>query len=119
MDKTKKDIVIISKDIAILKSFFEIYCHKNHSNQTIIYPSGIIKNYFSQSLSLCDNCRKQFLYAAVKRIICPYNPKPDCKKCPSICYSDEHRRFMKEMMRYSGKYMIMHGRIDLIFKYLF
>jgi len=117
--KSERERIIIKKDISTLKEFFEIYCKNNHNGLTIFLPSSIIKNYFSEKIYLCKECKSQFLYASAKRIICPYYPKPTCKKCPSVCYSNEHRRFMKEMMKFSGRYLITHGRIDLIFKYLF
>jgi hypothetical protein len=118
MEKRAKSII---KDIKILSLFFDVYCsnvHKDRSRKRIV-PQGILKDYISGEIDLCEECSRQFLYAAVKRVICPFDPKPACKKCPSICYSKGHRVFMREMMRYSGKYLIFHGRFDLIFKYIF
>lgn len=111
----------ISKDLKTLSQFFNIYCSANHKAlpKSRLNPKGILFKYYGDNLKLCDECHRRFLYAAMKRIICPYHPKPACKKCPSICYSPKHRDFMREMMRFSGKYLISHGRIDLIFKYLF
>lgn len=117
IDKEKS----ISKDLKTLSRFFDVYCSGNHrdSLKHRFSPRGILAKFCSDSLYLCDHCRQRFLYAAIKRIVCPYNPKPACKKCPSICYSPEHRSFMREMMRFSGKYLIKHGRVDLLFKYFF
>ncbi len=109
----------IQKDLRVLKDFFEIYCRNNHSSLTTFVPPGLVREYFNGSMRLCDICRRQFLYAGVKRIMCPFEKKPACKRCPSVCYSQGHREFMREMMRYSGRYLITHGRLDLIFKYLF
>ncbi|MGC8926856.1 MAG: nitrous oxide-stimulated promoter family protein [Myxococcota bacterium] len=110
----------IKRDIQILKLFFKVYCENRHkeSPKNIVRIRGIVARYLQEEIKLCVECERQFLYAVTKRIICPFDPKPECKRCPSICYSDEHRIFMREMMRYSGKYLILHGRLDLILRYL-
>lgn len=115
----RKDI--IEKDIKILKLFFNVYCENMHKNRgrLPVKKAGIIKEYLEDDIELCKECEREFLYSITKRIICPFEPKPPCKKCPSICYSERHRAFMRKMMRFSGKYLILHGRIDLIFKYFF
>jgi hypothetical protein len=111
----------IKKDLSTLATFFQIYCSGVHSSREKdeLKRRGILKRYFIKELSLCAECQRHFYYAAVKRILCPYFPKPACKKCPTICYTDGHRQFMREMMRFSGKYLMSRGRIDLIFKYFF
>jgi len=111
----------VKKDISTLASFFQIYCSGVHGSKDKekVEGRGILKKYFERQLLLCVECQRHFYYAAVKRILCPYFPKPACKKCPAICYSDGHRQFMRKMMRFSGKYLITRGRIDLIFKYFF
>lgn len=111
----------IKKDLGMLATFFRIYCSGVHKSQgkEKLEGRGILKKYFEKELFLCSECQRHFYYAAVKRILCPYFPKPACKKCPTICYSNGHRQFMRAMMRFSGKFLITRGRIDLIFKYFF
>jgi len=119
MDERKEKA--IKKDLSTLATFFQIYCSGVHKSQgkKKLEGRGILKRYFTRELSLCAECQRHFYYAAAKRILCPYFPKPACKKCPTICYTNGHRQFMREMMRFSGKYLITRGRIDLIFKYFF
>ncbi|MCX7958900.1 MAG: nitrous oxide-stimulated promoter family protein, partial [Deltaproteobacteria bacterium] len=106
------------KDIDVLKMFFEIYCSKRHSEKgkSVIKGKGLLEKFSFDGLILCTECEKQFIYSVTKRIMCPYDPKPECKKCPSMCYSSENRMFMRDVMRFSGKYLIFSGRFDLIFK---
>lgn len=117
-DREDKNIV---KDIEILEEFFRIYCDNTHKERSReqVNPSGILKRLVKDNITLCHECKNQFLYACVKRTTCPFDPKPACKRCSSICYSEGHRIFMRRMMRFSGKYLIFHGRFELIFKYLF
>jgi len=47
------------------------------------------------------------------------NPKPACKHCEIHCYKPAHREKIREVMRYSGKRLILYGRFDLLRHYLF
>lgn len=109
------------KELEILKLFFNIFCNNIHPDRekSTIIKKGILERYDVGDVLLCNECKRHFIYSTVKLVLCPYIPKPSCKKCPAICYSEHHRAFMKNMMRYSGKYLILHGRFDLIFRYFF
>ncbi len=109
------------REIEILKLFFRVYCSNIHSDRKRdkVTGLGLLKGYDLSGIFLCAECKKEFIYSVTKLVLCPYDPKPSCKKCPLICYSDEHRIFMKKMMRFSGKHLIMHGRFDLLFRYFF
>ncbi len=103
MDKRKK----IEHDKDVLKKFLEIYCRKNHLENGIeVYKDN-----------LCSDCYKLLNYAIAKLDNCPLNPKPMCKKCPVHCYNKSNREKIKKVMKFSGIYLIKHGRIDLILHY--
>ncbi len=51
--------------------------------------------------------------------MCPLDPKPTCKNCKIHCYAPENRAKIREVMRFSGMHMIIRGRVDMIFHYLF
>jgi hypothetical protein len=40
-----------------------------------------------------------------------------CKKCPAHCYAPGYRERIREVMRFSGQYLVKHGRLDLIVHY--
>ncbi len=111
----------IHRDIETASQFIQIYCDNNHRHQdkSPVKASGKIKNYLNGSLSLCRDCEKLLLYSASKRIICPYDPKPSCKKCTTHCYSDRFREAIREVMRFSGFFLIKNGKLGLIKKYFF
>lgn len=112
----------ISRDIEVLADFMEIYCQGNHAGagKHAIAGSGTLSRYLSgRSPLLCDECGKLLLHGAAKRLLCPYDPKPRCKKCETHCYAPGYRERIREVMRYSGMQLIKRGRIDLLKKYFF
>jgi hypothetical protein len=74
----------IQKDIGVLVLFFDVFCSNRHKDREKgrVVPQGILKDYLNHEVYLCDKCRRQFLYTTVKRVICPFDPKLACKKCP-------------------------------------
>ena len=52
-----------------------------------------------------------------KRLACPLDPKPTCKSCHIHCYTPEQRQKIREIMAYSGRRMIMRGRLDYLWHY--
>jgi hypothetical protein len=72
-----------------------------------------------RELVLCESCRKLLAHAFVKRSHCPMHPKPACKHCPSHCYHPAYRAQIREVMRFSGRKMVLGGRLDYLFHLLF
>lgn len=108
------------RDIAILGKFVALYCQGRHAKKqkAIVIGHGKIERCIAPlSLRLCDECAKLFLYAASKRFICPYHPKPACKDCEAHCYGETHRNKIREIMRYSGMRMILRGKVSYIKKF--
>ena len=112
----------IRRDIAVLARFVRFYCRDLHSDRDLaaVTAMGMLAPYVGGlSLKLCAGCRGMFLHGAAKRALCPYDPKPRCKKCAAPCYRAGHREAMRAVMRHSGRRMILRGRLDLLYKYLF
>lgn len=53
------------------------------------------------------------------RLRCPLDLKPVCKHCPVPCYRPGYREQAREIMRFSGKYLMRRGRLDLLRHYFF
>jgi len=106
----------VDHDLETLTSFIRIYCDNKHSSEKSPLQSLEIGG---KSPNLCRNCQDLLEYAVKRREVCPLNPKPMCKKCRIHCYSEEYRSKIKEVMRFSGLYLIKRGRLDIIFHYLF
>lgn len=112
-----------TKDLRILGSFVAIYCRENHKTadlQAFLFKDEKLRQAVSdKKLVLCPDCGKLLNHGMVKLMLCPYDPKPMCKKCPTHCYAPGYREKMREVMRFSGTHLIKHGRLDLLFHYLF
>lgn len=112
----------ITRDLRILAQFIRIYCRHKHADAAKSQPR--LKGFDFQQLGikpleLCGGCAKLLAHAFVKRAHCPFNPKPACKHCQSHCYQPDYREQIREVMRYSGRKLVLSGRLDLLFKLLF
>lgn len=91
------------KDQQVLEEFVRIYCRGKHK---------------MSKEELCADCHHLLDYALKRLERCPQNPKPACKHCEIHCYKPVHREKIREVMRYSGKRLILYGRFDLLRHYL-
>jgi hypothetical protein len=90
------------KDIKVLATFIGIYCRGKHKS-----PKG----------ELCPDCAELLRYTTMKREKCPLDPKPTCKHCPIHCYGKTQRAAIREVMAYSGRRLILRGRLDLLWHF--
>ena len=112
-----------TKDIRVMRNFIAIFCRENHQmEKKDVFPvedARLRQSLGDEELVLCQDCSRLLNHGIAKRLLCPYDPKPMCKKCATHCYAPGYREKMRQVMRFSGKYMIKHGRLDLLFHYLF
>lgn len=110
-----------SKDIKVLGNFVAIFCRENHRIETkealVIKDEGVQQALGPEVLVLCRDCQKLLSHGIAKLLLCPYDPKPMCKKCPTHCYAPGYREQIRQVMRFSGLYLVRHGRLDLMFHY--
>jgi hypothetical protein len=92
------------KDIRVLTTFIGTYCRGKHG---------------SRKGELCGECSGLLDYAKQRRAKCPLDPKPDCKHCPIHCYAKAQRAKIREVMAYSGRRLLLRGRLDLLWHYFF
>ena len=90
------------REFATLAKFVEVFCRHNH---------GTAKG------ELCGECRELLDYGRKRLELCPYDPKPKCKECPTHCYRKDYRERVKEVMKFSGMHFVMRGRVDWLVKY--
>ena len=111
----------IDKDTKILTKFIELYCKHKHFDidKSTWNSQNNIGKAKDQDLFLCHDCASLLDYSAKRRMLCPLDLKPTCKKCEIHCYSSENRQKIREVMRFSGMQMIKRGRIDMIYHYFF
>ena len=111
------------KDIRILADFVSIFCRENHRTE----PKGVFPirderlrhTLDNKDMLLCADCNKLLSHGIAKLLLCSYEPKPMCKKCQTHCYAPGYRERIRQVMKFSGLYLIKHGRIDLMLHYLF
>lgn len=106
---------IVKRDLKTLATFITIYCQHHHvdaAKNLITMPQHDITAIAGNEVHLCIECRKLLLHAFVKRSRCPLDPKPMCKHCPVHCYAPTYRAKIQEVMRFSGKKIVMGGRVD-------
>ncbi len=109
------------KDIKTLTQFVSIFCRENHKTADKL-PFSIEKVDLSAvldsgELQLCPSCHKLLTHGVVKLLMCPYDPKPMCKNCETHCYAPFYRQQIRQVMKFSGMYLIKHGRLDIMAHY--
>lgn len=105
----------------VLRDFISIYCREKHAGAARdVFPfkdERLRQALGDIELILCPDCTRLFSHATAKLMLCTYDPKPMCKKCQTHCYAPGYREQIREVMKFSGIYLIKHGRIDLIAHY--
>lgn len=109
------------KDLKVLGLFTAVYCRRHHAGDKSALATGDL---YAAQLGLekyryCPECQDFLAYAIQRRLRCPLDPKPTCKECPVHCYRPGHREKVREIMRFSGMYLIKRGRLDLLWHYFF
>jgi hypothetical protein len=110
------------KDLKTLALFIDLYCRTQHASakrKPAQLRTHDVATIAGKSVVLCPECTKLLAHAFVKRTHCPMNPKPMCKHCPNHCYHPTYRAQIREVMRVSGRHMVLHGRVDYLFHLLF
>lgn len=105
------------KDIRLIGKFVEVYCHGKHvevERKYVILPEDLGKR------ELCPECTIFLEYAIARRLKCPFEAeKPSCKHCRTHCYAKPQLVKVKEIMAYSERRLMLHGRLDYIWHYFF
>ncbi len=105
------------KDIKLIGKFVEVYCNGKHGTaerDTATLPETL------GSRTLCPECAAFLTYAVTRRLKCPLEAeKPTCKHCRTHCYTKQNLAKVKEIMSYSGRTLIMRGRLDYLWHYFF
>ncbi len=107
-------------DIRTLMKFVGIYCRENHNgeNPPFSYKPFDIQEIEKNEIALCPDCTRLLTYGLTMRLKCPHDPKPMCKKCEAQCYHGEYKVKIRGVMKFSGMYLVKHGRVDMLYHYL-
>jgi hypothetical protein len=106
-------------DIRTLMRFVGVFCRENHDGGKTPFSFKLfdIQEIEKKEISLCPDCTRLLTYGLTMRLKCPHDPKPMCKKCKTQCYHGNYKGKIREVMKFSGMYMVKHGRVDLLYHY--
>ena len=106
-------------DIRTLMKFTGIYCRENHQEGKAPFSFKLfdITEIEKKEIPLCRDCTRLLTYGLTTRLKCPHDPKPMCKKCETQCYHGDYKSKIREVMRFSGMYVVKRGRVDLLYHY--
>jgi hypothetical protein len=109
------------KDLKVLALFTAVHCGAQHAGEKSALPADEpgLQGLGLERFHLCGDCREFLDYAFTRRRRCPLDPKPTCKHCHLHCYRPGHREQVREIMRFSGRRLILRGRLDLLWHYFF
>ena len=107
----------IKNELRILMEFVELYCRDGHKGCE--KKKTVIDGVDTKGPHLCAECSELIGYAARRRVNCPLDPKPACRKCHVHCYRKDFRDRIREVMAYSGRRMILRGRLAYMGHFLF
>ena len=112
----------LMRDLKTLALFIDVYCRYKHADSER-KPADLrthdVAAIAGKTIVLCPECTKLLTHAFVKRTHCPMDPKPMCKHCPNHCYHPSYRAQIREVMKFSGRKMLLGGRLDYLFHLLF
>ena len=106
-------------DLKVLVAFVTVFCTARHREQEAVNLPEELAALSRREVRLCPECRELLDYALLKRRNCPLDPKPSCKHCHIHCYGNDHRERIREIMAFSGRRMVMRGRLDYLWHYFF
>jgi hypothetical protein len=111
----------LRRDLKTLARFVEVYCrhrHRDADKSPAVLKTHDLYSIVGKVPLLCRPCRELLAHAMVMRSRCPMEPKPACKNCPSHCFHPRHREQMRRVMRFSGKRLMLTGRLDYLWHLL-
>jgi len=107
-------------DIQTLMKFVGIYCRENHNGERLPFSFKLIdlQEFTKKEIRLCPDCHRLLTYGLTMRMKCPHDPKPMCKKCETQCYHGDYKAKIRDVMKFSGMYLVKHGRLGMLYHYL-
>ncbi len=112
----------LHRDLKTLARFVEFFCRRRHAEAlktALTMRTHEVSAIAGHPVVLCAECRKLLAHAFIKRSTCPMDPKPMCKHCPEHCYHPAYRQAIREVMAFSGRGIMLSGRIDYLFHLFF
>ena len=110
------------KELRVLSDFIAVFCREHHrAEERAPFPirDDRLRRYLGEGeVLLCEDCARLLNHGMAKLMLCPYDPKPACRKCETHCYAPGYRERIREVMRFSGPYLVKRGRLGYLLHYL-
>jgi hypothetical protein len=110
-----------ARDLKVLRDFVSIYCREKHHSEEkdpfAVKDERLRQALGDSPLHLCAECTRLLNHGTAKLLLCEQDPKPMCKKCKIHCYAPGYREKIRDVMKFSGLYLVKHGRLDLMLHY--
>lgn len=88
----------IEQEKQVVTAMIGVYCRKKHKSKT-----------------LCPDCEALNAYASKRLSCCKYGEnKSFCSACKTHCYAPQYKVKIKEVMRFSGPWMLLYHPIMAI-----
>jgi hypothetical protein len=111
-----------AKEAGVLRDFIAVYCRERHKAEEktpfTVKDERLRDALGDRDITLCKECSRLLNHGIAKLLLCPYDPKPTCRKCPTHCYAPGYRERVREVMRFSGPYFVRRGRLHYLLHYL-
>lgn len=88
----------IQREQQIVSKMIRIYCKKKHHQKEFCMECQDLNDYAFKRLSLCKFGEE----------------KTACAKCSIHCYKPDYRQKIKDVMRFSGPWMLLYHPIESI-----
>ena len=118
---TREHVREIAGDLRVLGKFVACYCKHHHREapRERFAMSGIdLGGTNLGKRKVCAECRRLLAHAVTKRARCPLDPKPSCRLCTEHCYAPVFRERIREVMKFSGRHLVMRGQVHLLLHFL-
>jgi hypothetical protein len=118
---TREHVREIGGDLKVLGKFVECYCRHHHgaAERRPFAMHGVdLAGTKLGRRKVCDGCRRLLAHAVTKRARCTLDPKPACRLCPVHCYAPAYRERIREVMRFSGRHLVLRGQLHLLLHFL-
>jgi len=111
---------LVKKELHTLVVFVDTFCHAKHGDRPQLEMKSLnVAEIAGKPVCLCTQCTKLLQHALVKRTHCPREMKPACKHCPTHCYAPTYRQQIREVMAFSGRHLLLRGRVDYLWHLFF
>lgn len=88
----------VEQEKQVVQAMINVYCRKKHHSKT-----------------LCEDCEALSKYADKRLSCCRYGDnKGFCSHCSTHCYAPKYKEQIKQVMRFSGPWMLIYHPIMVI-----